>query len=338
MVPVLDINNNPLMPCSEKRARTLMLKQEAKAYWQKGIFCIKLLKCPTDSKKQDIVLGLDIGSKREAYTVATERSVVSNITTDTPHWVKKHVETRKNLRRTRRHRKTPYRKCRSNQSIRKGKLAPSTFAYWNGRLRMTQYLMKIIPINIVNVEDIQAKTLPGKSQWNKSFSPLETGKKYFYDALININLKLIKTKGYETYLHRQKYGYFKSKNKLDFKWEAHNVDSHSLCEIAFSKTIKIFKGLYQINFLEYHRRQLHVQTPIKNNIRKLYGSTVSMGLSRGSIVKTLKHKNKLFYVGGASKNRISILCVQTKKIISRDTKIEDVHVLYRNNKRVQFIK
>jgi len=33
MTPVLDKNKNPLMPCSEKRARILMLRKEAKPYW-----------------------------------------------------------------------------------------------------------------------------------------------------------------------------------------------------------------------------------------------------------------------------------------------------------------
>src|SRR5271166_3229015 len=112
MVPVLDRDKVPLMPCSEKRAARQMDKGEAIPYWQKGIFCIKLLKEPSSRKYQDVVLGVDPGSKREGYTVATKKSVVLNITTNTPSWVKNHVETRRNLRRTRRQRKTPYRACR----------------------------------------------------------------------------------------------------------------------------------------------------------------------------------------------------------------------------------
>ena len=95
MVPVVDTNNIPLMPCSEKRARHLMSKGQAKPYWQKGIFCIKLLKEPSNRKYQEVALGVDPGSKREGYTVATSKSVILNITTNTPDWVKAHVETRK---------------------------------------------------------------------------------------------------------------------------------------------------------------------------------------------------------------------------------------------------
>lgn len=59
MVPVLDQNRQPLMPCSEKRASKLMNKGEAKPFWQKGLFCIMLLKEPSNRKYQNIALGLD---------------------------------------------------------------------------------------------------------------------------------------------------------------------------------------------------------------------------------------------------------------------------------------
>jgi hypothetical protein len=37
MVPVLDKDKKPLMPCSEKRARKMMEKGIAMPYWQKSI-------------------------------------------------------------------------------------------------------------------------------------------------------------------------------------------------------------------------------------------------------------------------------------------------------------
>ena len=58
-VPVLDSNKVPLMPCSEKRAAKLMNKKQAKPYWQKGIFCIMLLKEPSVREYQDVSLGID---------------------------------------------------------------------------------------------------------------------------------------------------------------------------------------------------------------------------------------------------------------------------------------
>ena len=335
MVPVLDSQNNPLMPCSEKRARQMMEKGQAKDYWQKGIFCIKLTKEPSDRQYQEVALGIDPGSKREGYTVATSKSVVLNITTNTPDWVKGHVETRRNLRRNRRNRKTPYRQCRKNRStLRKvNRIPPSTKARWNAKLRITKQLLKIIPITIINVEDIKAVSKEGKKRWNKSFSSLETGKNCFYTEIEKLDVKLIKTSGLKTYAHRTTQGYVKSKSKLDYKWEAHNSDSHCLIEMALGKTIKPFYGLYRIDFLRFHRRQLHILNPVKGGFRKQYGSTVSLGISRGSVVK---YKNKLYYLGGNSKGKVSLHSIISGKRIFLNKKILDIKILYSTKQRAQF--
>ena len=184
-VPVLNEEHKALFPTTERRARILMERGEAKPYWRKGIFCILLLRKESDKREEykDVVIGIDTGSKREGYTVATEKSVILNITTNTPEWVKENVETRKNLRRSRRQRKTPYRKCISNRS-RKIFLPPSTKARWDCKLRILKVLITILPITKINIEDVAAKTKENSSRWNKSFSPLEVGKNYFYNKII----------------------------------------------------------------------------------------------------------------------------------------------------------
>jgi hypothetical protein len=335
MVPVLDSNKYPLMPCTEKRARQLMDKNKAIPYWQKGIFCIKLINEPSARNYQPVALGIDPGSKREGYTVSTEKSDVLNITTNTPDWVKKHVETRKTLRRSRRQRKTPYRARRINRSYskKKDKIPPSTKARWGAKLRIINQLLKILPITVINVEDIAAKTMKGKKRWNKSFSPLEVGKSWFYSEIESLGITLIKTKGYDTYAHRGKRGFFKTSDKKADIWESHNVDSHSLCEIALNKNIKPYKGMYRINFIKNHRRQLHVANP-KKGIRKQYGSTVSMGMSRGSV---LLYKNKFVFLGGTSKGKITIHSIITGERINQYTNIGDIKIMYNTKQRVQFL-
>ena len=106
-VPVFDQNNNPLYPCKPRRARALLARKEAIIRWQKGIFGIKLVRKETETRNKypRLALGIDTGSKREGYTVASEDGVVLNITSNTPYWVKDHVETRRILRRSRRYRK-----------------------------------------------------------------------------------------------------------------------------------------------------------------------------------------------------------------------------------------
>jgi hypothetical protein len=335
MVPVISEKGKPLFPCKERRARRLMEREEAVPYWQKGIFCIRLIREESLQRETypEICLGIDPGSKREAYTVATSKSVILNIVSNTKHWVKGNIETRRNLRRARRYRKTPYRKMRANRSCLKGRIPPSTKTRWLTKLNMVKYLCSILPITVVNVEDIKAVSKKGKRKWNGSFSPLEVGKKWFYAEIEKLSLRLVLTAGYATKTHRDNRGFTKSKQKLDYVWETHNVDSHCLVEMVLGN-IQPFYGIYKIEFLQYHRRQLHVQQPIKGNIRKPYGTTVSFGLSRGSVVK---YKDKLAYLGGSSKGKVSIHSILSGKRISQDVKVKDIKVLYTNNRRVQFL-
>ena len=338
MVPVLDTNNKPLFPCKERRARALLKRSEAIVCWQKGIFCIKLVRKETEKREEypAIALGIDPGSKREGYTVATEKAVVLNITSDTPDWVKNHMETRRALRRARRSRKTPYRACRENRATLKSanRIPPSTRSRWDAKLRMIKSLCNILLITIINVEDIKAISKEGKEKWNASFSPLEVGKQWFYSEVEKLGLTLLKTEGYKTKEQRVKRGFEKSREKLDYTWEAHNVDSHSLAEIALGSDIKPFLGMYKKEYLQYHRRQLQIQNPTANGCRKPYGSTVSLGMPRGSVVR---YEGKLCYLGGSSKNMVSIHSIETGKRITQRAKKEEIKMLYTNSGRVQFL-
>ena len=197
MVPVLDSNKQPLMPCSRKKSQKINGKRRSDtilANWY--LFCIKLTKEPSDRQYQEVSLGIDTGSKREGYTIATSKSVVLNITTNTPYWVKQHMRTRRLARKDRRRRNTPYRKCRVNRASMRSLnyIPPSTKARWNAKLRIIKQLLKIISITIINVEDIKATTKKDKVKWNQSFSPLQIGKNYFYTEIEALKIKLIKNK------------------------------------------------------------------------------------------------------------------------------------------------
>ena len=333
MVPVLDKSKEPLMPCSEKRARRLMEKGEAKAYWYQGIFCIILQKEPSAQNFQDVGVGVDPGSKREGYTVTTEKKVVLNLLTDTPCQVKKAVKNRRELRRCRRYRKTPYRKCRYNRAL--GGIPPSTKARWGAKLRVLRGLKKILPITDINVEDIKAKTLKGKRRWNTSFSPLEVGKKWFYQELRNDGFKVFLTQGFETKEHRDYRGFKKTGNKLKPVWSAHCVDSHSLCERIYGSDIEPFYGMYFLSFFNFSRRQIHVQNFAEGGVRKLYGGTLSLGLTRGTLVHHPKFGKS--FVGGTSKSLISLHSVETGRRLTQGAKKKDLKILSRSKWRTAFL-
>src|ERR1019366_6870080 len=105
MVPVVDSNQKPLMPCSEKRARQMIEKRKATYFWKLGIFCIRLNFEPVSRHMQQICVGIDPGSKKEGFTVKSRAHTLLNIQADAVTWVKNAVETRRMMRRSRRRRK-----------------------------------------------------------------------------------------------------------------------------------------------------------------------------------------------------------------------------------------
>lgn len=309
-----------------------MEKGQAKAAWKNQIFHIVLLKNPSDRKYQDVTIGVDPGSKKEGITVATDTKVVLNITTEAVTHVKDKVETRKNLRRARRPRNTPYRTCRFNRTI--GRIPPSTKARWDQKLRILDLLRKILPITVVSLEDIKAITKKGQKKWNTSFSPLEVGKQYFRDAVKSKNLMLIESQGFETKEHRDNRGFKKTSKKLENVWSAHCVDSHSLVEIATGTEIKPFEGMYIFENFCFSRRQLHIQNYSQGGLRKEYGSTISMGIPRGSLVRHPKFG--LSFVGGSSKGRISLHDSSGKRL-TQSAKKDSLELLTINKWRTRFL-
>ena len=192
-VPVLSVERRPLMPTTPSRARRWIKEGKATPFYSKGIFCVRL-NVETGKQVQEVACGIDPGSKKEGFTVKSEAHTFLNIQADAVTWVKDAVEVRRNMRRARRVRKTPCRQNRMNRA--RGCLPPSTKARWQWKLRLAAWLSKVYPISCFVVEDIKAQT-KGQRKWDRSFSPLEVGKNWFYcelDKLGKVELK----QGWET--------------------------------------------------------------------------------------------------------------------------------------------
>ena len=319
-VPVVDYNQKPLMPTKPSRARKWIKSGKATGFFKKGVFCVRLNQEPSDRKTQEIAVGIDPGSKREAYTVKSQAHTYLNVLSETVDWVKLGVKHRREMRRSRRFRNTRYREARFGNRNHK-KLPPSTKARWDLKLRVSKWLTKLFPITLFVVEDIQAKTKKGQKKWNKSFSPLEVGKKWFYTKLLDLG-KVWTKQGYQTKELRDSLGLKKSRSKLADKFECHNVDSWVLANCAVGgHSIPDNKEILKIVPLQLHRRQLHAFQFESGGIRRSYGGTRSLGFKRGSLVK---HKKLgLCFVGGTSKDRISLHNLETGKRLTQGSKVED---------------
>ena len=324
-VPVVDQNQKPLMPTTPSRAARWVRSGKASPFWKKGVWCVRLNQEPSGRNTQPIALGIDPGSKREGFTVKSESHTYLNIHAHAVdgNRIKKKLEARRNLRRSRRNRNTPCRQPRwSNR--RQPKLAPSTKARWQWKLRITDWLCKMFPIEAAVVEDIKAKTFRGKGgRWNKSFSPLQVGKQWLYSELRKRFKYLETPQGFETKQWRNEQGLRKTGKKLAEVFEAHCVDSWVLANSWVGGHIKPDNTeLIIVQPLTSHRRQLHVQNFSKGGIRKQYGSTRSLGFERGSIVIHPKHGECL--VGGTSKERVSLTDRKTGKRLTQCARPEDI--------------
>ncbi|MEY4519512.1 MAG: hypothetical protein RLZZ499_2112 [Cyanobacteriota bacterium] len=120
-VPVVDSNQIPLMPTTTARAAKWIKSGKATPFWKKGIFCVRLNVEPSNRNYQPVACGIDPGSRMEGYTVSSTKHQYLNIQALAVDWVKSHIETRRNMRRSRRFRKTPCRQPRWNRLFGKKK-------------------------------------------------------------------------------------------------------------------------------------------------------------------------------------------------------------------------
>ena len=275
------------------------------------------------------------------YTVISAKHQYINIQAKAVDWVKKHVKTRREMRRSRRYRKTPCRQPRWNRLIHEIRLAPSTKARWQWKLKIATWLSKIYPITVFVVEDIKATSWGGK--WGKTFSPLQVGKDWFERELQQLApVELLQ--GHETAELRSQLGLKKSKNKMAFAFSAHCVDSFTLAYSAVGGTSEPSnQDLLVITPLRFHRRQLHRLEHAPGHIRFRYGGTISAGFKRGSIVHHPKWG--LTYVGGEMvkptkkelhRKVISLHSLKTGKRLTQSANPKDIKFLTYNTWRTKW--
>ena len=125
-VYVIAEDGRPLMPCSEAKARHLLDAKRAKVKYRTP-FTIQMV-VPTTHYMQEIILGVDAGSKTIGISSGGKRKELLAEEVKPRNDVVENLSTRREFRRSRRNRKTRYRKPRFNNRVHskhKGWLAPS---------------------------------------------------------------------------------------------------------------------------------------------------------------------------------------------------------------------
>ena len=152
MVYVLNQNGQPLMPTeNHAKVRILIKKKKAKVV-KKCPFTIQLLYSSTNYT-QEIVLGVDSGSKHIGLSATTKNKALFESDVKLRNDIVDLLSTRRQNRRTRRNHKTRYRKPRFNNRNRKdGWLAPSVQNKVDSHLTVIRKVHEILPISKIIVE------------------------------------------------------------------------------------------------------------------------------------------------------------------------------------------
>ena len=330
LVPVVDKNQNPLMPTKPSRARKWIRDKKATPFWKNGIFCVRLNVDPSDRYFQDIVVGVDPGSKKEGFTVKSEKHTYLNVQADAHSKVGKKVEKRRELRRGRRSRKCPNRKNKTNRLANKQRIPAGTRARWDWKLRILQWLSKLYPVTYVCVEDIRARTKQHQKKWNQSFSPLEVGKQWFYSE-IRTRWELLTLQGWETKEIRDRLGLKKSSKKLSETYEAHCVDSWCLAwHTVGGDTVPDRTDIFCISPIPIKRRCLHREQESKGRKRSRYGGTMCLGIVKNTLVKHVKH-GLLRVTGYDTKGGLNLSELTSSKRVVRGAKPNSFRILKKLN-------
>ena len=144
---VLNMRGQPLMPCSPAKARHLLKANKAKVK-RRTPFTIQL-SIATGETKQDVILGVDSGSKHIGLSATTEKAEVFASDVELRQDISGLLADRLAFRRGRRHRKTRYRAPRFNNRVHskhKGWLAPSSENRIQAHLSRIDAVCKLLPV------------------------------------------------------------------------------------------------------------------------------------------------------------------------------------------------
>jgi len=327
-IPVVDTHGVPQMPCTPARARHLFKKGLARPKRNKlGIFYVQLC-YEQQPENQPLVAGIDPGSKFEGFSVVGAKETVLNLMVEAPDHVKEAVETRRTMRRARRHRKWRRPKRFDNRLGRKQRIPPSTRSRWEAKARIIMQLQKLMPLTAVVVEDVQAMTRKGKGgKWNGSFSPVQVGKERLYRLLREMGLEIHLREGWHTKELREQYGLKKTKSKSKQSFESHAVDAWVMAASVSEADQPTCTRLWYVVPARLHRRQLHRLQAAKGGERRPYGGTRSLGIKRGTIVCHKKYGRCT--VGGfdRKKQTISLHAYRTNTRLTQGARVRDCRTL-----------
>lgn len=172
VVFVKNKHGEALMPCSERKARLLLRDKKAKIIDYKP-FTIQL-SYGSYGYKQPTTVGIDLGARYIGFAMTSGKNVLEKGEIELRQDVKGNLESKKIYRRSRRNRKTRYRKARflnRTKSKKKGWLPPSLESRIQNTFRWIDKLTSLLPRTTLSIE-------VGKFDVQKMMNPEIEGAEY----------------------------------------------------------------------------------------------------------------------------------------------------------------
>ena len=274
------------MPTENHAKVRLLLKQGKAKVIKRTPFTVQILST-SKTYKQDITLGIDAGSEHVGMSATTEKRELFSAELRPRNDVVELLSTRRELRRSRRNRKTRHRKARFNNRVKskhKGWLAPSVeVKIWN-HIQGINLANNILPLTTIRVETAEFDLQRLKAM--EEGKPLPVGKDYQLGEQYNY----YNTRQYV--LHRDGYKCAccgaKATKKKEVKFHVdslnvHHLESRKTGGNSPSNLITLCESCHKL----YHAGKLELPVG-KCRIKSIRDATF-MGIMRKTLIERLRN-------------------------------------------------
>lgn len=269
MVYVQDINGKSLMPTTRHGKVRRLLKDKKAVVVNLCPFTIKLMYVTSDYK-QEIVLGVDAGTKHVGLSATTKSKELYSSEVILRNDIVDLLSTRRELRRTRRSR-LRYRKPRFNNRIKSKKqewIAPSVKYKIDAHIRVVEKVYSILPVSHIIIEVAQFDT-------QKIKNPDISGKEYQEgDQLGFWNVREYVLTRDE---HKCQHCKGKSKDKI---LNVHHIESRKIGGNSPSNLITLCETCHK----EYHKGNIKLKVKRGTSLR----DAAAMGIMKWKLLDKLK--------------------------------------------------
>lgn len=301
---VVNMRGEPLMPCSQRKARLLLKLGKAKIY-SYNPFTIQLL-YPTGEATQSVNVGIDTGAKMIGVALTSEDKVLIKGEIELRQDISGNIQTRSMFRKVRRNRNTRYRKARFLNRKRKiGWLPPSVQSKLNSTTFWIDRMCSLVPNPRLSIE-------VGKFDVAKMIDPEVSGTEYqngkskgYYDvryyvfARDNYTCQVCKLKNKILQTHhityKSKGGTDRAENLITVCTDCHTSENHAVGGILHQWMLKhkVVRQFKEATFMNIVRKRTFSLYP---NARITYGSETSPRRKELALDKT--HYNDAIAISG----------------------------------------